>query len=238
MVPKADGSQRPCGDYRQLNVITKDNQYPLPHIHDFNARLSGMKLFSVVDLVRGFHQIPMASEDVPKTAIITPFGLFKFIRMPFGLKNAAQAFQRLMDGILGDISCAFMYIDDILIASPDGKSHKQHLREVFSLLSSHGISLNRKKCLFGQTEVKYLGHIVSAAGISPLPSRVQGLQDFPAPQSKLGLQRFLGMINYYRRFVPRMASVLSPLHTMIASAGKAKPSNGLRAGRSRLIVQN
>ena len=100
VVPKADGSWRPCGDYRRLNGVMEDDRYPLPYIHNFNARLDGDTVFSVVDLVCGFHQIPMAEEDVPKTVVITPFGLFEFLRMPFGLKNAAQAFQRLMDGIL------------------------------------------------------------------------------------------------------------------------------------------
>jgi len=123
VVPKADGGWRPCGDYRRLNTVTEDDRYPLPHIHDFNGKLAGMQVFSVVDLVRGFHQIPMASADVPKTAIITLFGLFEFLRMPFGLKNAAQAFQRLMDGILRGIDFAFVYLDDILIASPDAVSH-------------------------------------------------------------------------------------------------------------------
>ena len=100
VVPKSDGSWKPCGDYRRFNVATRDDRYPLPHIHNFNSRLAGMEVFLVVDLVRGFHQIPMAPEDVPKTTIITPFGLFEFLRIPFGLKNATQAFQRLMDGIL------------------------------------------------------------------------------------------------------------------------------------------
>ena len=125
VVPKSDGSWRPCGDYHRLNVATRDDRYPLPHIHDFNSRLAGATFFSVMDLVRGFHQIPMAEEDSPKTAIITPFGLFEFLRMLFGLKNAAQAFQRLMDGILRDVDCAFVYLDDILIASPDRDSHLQ-----------------------------------------------------------------------------------------------------------------
>ena len=98
-----------------------------------------MSVFSVVDLVRGFHQIPMADQDVPKTAIITPFGLFEFLRMPFGLKSAAQAFQRLMDGILREVDFVFVYLDNILIASPDEETHKHHLRALFNLLAENGV---------------------------------------------------------------------------------------------------
>ena len=99
VVPKADGSWRHCGDYQRLNTVTTDDRYPLPHIQDFNGRLAGTSIFSVIDLMKGFHQIPMVAEDIPKTAIITPFRLFEFLQTPFGLKNAAQAFQRLMDGM-------------------------------------------------------------------------------------------------------------------------------------------
>ena len=142
--------------------------------------------------------------------------------MPFGLKNAAQAFHRLMDWMLRHVSFAFVYLDDILIASADAESHKKNLHELFSLLQLNGIHINRKMCTFGQTQVQYLGHLVTADGIQPLPSRVQDLISFPSPDSKLGIQRFLGMINYYRRFIPNMASTLVPLHEAVKSAGPGK----------------
>ena len=127
--------------------------------------------------------------------------------MPLGLKNAAQAFQRLMDGLLRHVSFAFVYLDDILVASATPADHKKHLKELFALLDVNGININRKKCTFGQQEVRYLGHLVNADGIRPLPARIDDLLQFPAPESKIGLQCFLGMINYYRRFMPRIAQI-------------------------------
>ncbi len=175
LVRKPGGGWRPCGDFRRLNNATVDNRYPLPHIQDFNANLAGMKVFSKIDLIRGYHQIPMAPGDVHKTAIITPFGLWEFLRMPFGLKNAAQAFQRLMDGILRGIPFVFVYLDDILVASKNFTEHANHLRQVFRLLSANGLVVNRAKSDLGASELTYLGHRINSNGISPLPSRVDAV---------------------------------------------------------------
>ena len=222
VVPKADGSLRPCGDYRRLNQETEDDRYPLPHIHSFNTHLKGAKVFSKVDLTKGYHQIPMAAEDVCKTAIITPFGLFEFLRMPFGLKNSAQAFQRLMDSIFGDIPFAFVYLDDVLIASKSRQEHFVHLKQVFDLLQENGLAVNAKKCELGVDELDFLGHRVTAAGIMPMPERVQPIVEFPTPTRKDELQRFIGMMTYYSRFIPHIQHILLPLHAAVGNKAKDK----------------
>ena len=195
IVPKPGGDWRPCGYSQHLNNTTVDDRYPLPHIKDFNGSLAGKKIFSKVDLVRGYHQIPVALADIPKMTVITPFGLWEFLRMPFGLKNAAQAFQRLMDGILCDVNFIFVHLDDILIASCTDHEHEAHLRDVFRLLSDNSMVINHKKSVFGVSELIHLGHHVTTSGIMLLGSRATAVSDFPVPTKNVGLQCFIGMIN-------------------------------------------
>ncbi|GFO09449.1 Pol polyprotein [Plakobranchus ocellatus] len=154
----------------------------------------------------------MHPEDISKTAIITPFGLYEFLRMPFGLKNAAQTFQRLMDTVLQGLTCAFVYLDDILVASSSEQEHLQDIRSVCSRLQDAGLVINLEKCLFGQKSLEFLGHKVSQFGSIPLPSKVKAISDFPKPPTIKGLQEFLRMINFYHRFIPHAASLLLPLH--------------------------
>jgi hypothetical protein len=149
MVMKPDGTWRPFGDYRRLNLVTEADRYPLPNMLDFSSRLKGCKVFSKLHLGKGYHQISMEEDDIPKMSIITPFGLYEFLRMPFGLRNASMTFQRVMDRITRDFAFVFCYQDDMIVASVDGEQHLLHLRAVLERLRQHGLVLNGEKCLFG-----------------------------------------------------------------------------------------
>ena len=220
MMQKPAGGWRPCGDYRRLNSITEADRYAIPHIQDFSARLSGATMFSKVDLVRGYHQVPVDEEDVPKTAVITPFGLFEILRMSFGLKNAAQTFQRLMNSICQPFDSVFVYLDDILVASSTQAEHKKHLQLLFQRLADFDLVVNVDKCRFGRRRIEFIGHLIDQYGARPLPSKVEAVQAFPHPTTLQVLPRFAGMINFYHRFTPLAATIMAPIYQTIANKPK------------------
>jgi hypothetical protein len=157
LVPKKDGSWRPCGDYRRLNLATTHDPYPLPSVLNLSNKLYGCKFFSCIDLEKGYHKI-------------TPFGLFEYLFMPFGLRNAAQTFQRFMDSLFKQLPFLFCYLDDLIIASHTLEEHLEHLWQIFTILQENGLQINPAKCVCATTAVEFLGNRVDQHGVRPAPA--------------------------------------------------------------------
>ena len=217
MVPKANGEWRPCGDYRRLNQRTIADKYPIPLISDCTAKLFGSSIFSKIDLIRGYFQVPVHPDSIPKTAITTPFGAYEFLRMSFGLRNAAQTFMRVMHKALHGLDFVFVYLDDILVFSTSDSEHENHLKTIFERLREHGLMIKMEKCVFGKSEIEFLGHMIDSKGIRPLPQKVQAILDFPEPKTLKESQCFAGLINYYHKFIPNAARIMAPIYATIGS---------------------
>uniref|UniRef100_A0A5S6Q436 RNA-directed DNA polymerase n=1 Tax=Trichuris muris TaxID=70415 RepID=A0A5S6Q436_TRIMR len=219
LVSKDNGASfRMVGSYERLNAITVPDRYPVPDLQTFADRLDGSTIFSKIDLARAYAQIKMNTADQAKTAITTPFDLFEYTRMPFGLKNAAQTFQRLMDTVVRGLPRVFVYIDDILVFSRTDDEHRTDLHAVFERLHRYGLTIRPEKCVFGQPSVEFLRFKLSRNGLSPLPDKVCDLLNLAPPRAPADCRRFIGMINYYHRFLPELASVLQPLHRLANEA--------------------
>jgi hypothetical protein len=160
MVPKKDGPWWPCGDYRHLNLVTTPDKYPLPNTQDLSNGLHGCTFFSKNDLVKGYHQIPVATEDISKTAIIPPFGLFEYLFeylfTPFGLSNPVQMFQQMIDCATDGLEGMFAYMNDSRVGSPDRQTHLHHLEAFFTALAANGLAINLEKCVFATASLEIL----------------------------------------------------------------------------------
>ncbi len=212
LVPKKDGTTRFCADYRRLNRISRFDAYPMPRVDKIIDRLGGANYISKVDLTRGYWQVPLTEVSKEKTAFTTPFGLYHFNTMPFGLHGAPATFQRLMDQILrGTQDYAAAFMDDVVIYSRTWEMHPQHLREVLSRLREAGLTARPSKCRIAMREVNYLGHVVGGGKVKPDDTKVQAVREFPRPVTKTQLRSFIGLTGYYRKFIPDYATIATVL---------------------------
>ncbi len=215
LVPKKNGDWRLCIDYRPINKIATCCQFPLPRISDMLRSLRGSKYFSALDLNKGFHQIPLEDASKPKLAFVTPLGLYEWEKTPFGIHSGPAAFQAAMHMTLAGLEhCTMVYIDDIIVYTPDLPSHFEALKEVFARLRKFDLRASREKCEFCRTEVAYLGHIINAQGIKTDPKKTAAVKDMPEPTCTVELETFLGKAGYYQKFIDDYANIAHPLMRM------------------------
>lgn len=188
----------------------------MPQIQEILELFHGATVFSTLDLRSGYWQLEMEEDSIQKTAFVTSAGLFEFLRLPFGLKNSAASFQRLMETVLRDLKgkCCLVYIDDVVVYSKNEEEHIYDLTQVFHCLHNARLTLDLGKCNFMQRNITYLGHIISADGVKTDPNKVSAINNFPTPQSLKDVQRFLGLAGWYHHFIPHFSTKAAPLHAL------------------------
>ena len=211
VVPKGNGGKCLVIDYRALNKVTRKFTWPMPEFEDIFSKLNGATYFTSLDPCTGYHHIPLDKSSIPKTAFNSPFSKYEYVKVPSRLVQAPAYFQELMTSILKDFPFAIAYLDDIIIFSKTPQEHLSHIRMVFEKLQSANLSMKKSKCSFFSKEIQYLGHILSATGIRPLPSKTHTIQKMNPPTTPKQVRAFLRLVGYYRKFIRGFAKIAKPL---------------------------
>ena len=231
VVPKRTAPEEPpkrqlCVDYRAINSLLPpvkkaffkakgiSTLVPLPKIDEIYARLKDSKIYSTFDMRSGYYHMVLSEKSRPKSAFVSAYSKWEFKRCPFGLAQAPAYFQRLVNEVSAGITFAFGYLDDILVFSPDRETHLKHLRILFERLRSADLKLKEIKCNFLKRHIQYLGHIISGEGIAPVPEKLESIQTMLPPRNPKEVKQFLGLIGYYRKFVPHFSDLARPLNAL------------------------
>lgn len=217
VVQKNDKEIRLCVDYTRLNEYVKRPYYPILKIESTLANLKGARYFSKIDINKGFYQIRLDKTSQLLTCFITPFGRYIFTRLPFGISCAPEHFVSKYAQVLRNIPNVTSHVDDVLIYGHSKEEHDSTLNEVLKRLSDEGITINQKKSVFGVTVINWLGHVLSGKGISIDPDRVIAIKNFPVPENKTQLLRFLGIVNFVGKFIENKSTILEPLYNLLKS---------------------
>ena len=215
LVPKPDGTQRLCMDYRKVNAVTKTDSFPIPRIDDCIDKIGNAKYVTKFDLLKGYWQVPLTNRAKEISAFVTPDGLYQCNVMPFGMKNAPGSFQRLMNSIIQGLEGCVIYIDDAVIYSDTWEEHLLRIRAFLDRLANAKLTVNLAKSEFAQAFVTYLGHVVGQGKVMPREAKVQVITEYSIPTTRKQLMRFLGMAGYYRKFCKNFADVVSPLTSLL-----------------------
>ena len=214
LVKKKDGSVRFCIDYRKLNSVTVSDAEPIPNQEELLTRIGNARFFTKIDLTKGYWQVPLTDECKKYTAFQTPLGLFHFMYMPFGLVTAPMTFARLMSEVLCDVPNVIHYFDDILIYNELWNHHLSSVRDVLSKLRQAGLSARPTKSFVGFQSIEFLGHVVGTGVLQPDPKKVEKMLSLRNPRTKKEVRSVLGLLGYYRKFVPHFASLSVPLSNL------------------------
>lgn len=228
LVRKRNGSLRMCVDYRKVNARTVRDSYALPKIEDLFRTLTGAKFFSSLDLSKAYYQVPLTERAKKISAFTTPFGLYEFERLPFGLVNAPMTFQRIMDCCFSDMNLAelIIFLDDILIHAATLQELEDRTVKVLERLRKFRLKLDPDKCIFGATEVKHLGYVISEGVIRPDPDKVAAVTSWPKPTTVKEVKSFLGFVGFYRRFIPHFSNKAKPLNDLTVGYVPQKKQSG------------
>ena len=222
LVKKDHDQYRLCFDYRKLNSVSKADNYPIPRIDDCIDAVAKAKYITKIDMLKGYWQVGMTARAQEYSAFITPKGLYECLVMPFGMRNSASTFQRLMNEVTRDVSNCVVYIDDVVIYNDDWSGHMDCLRDFFLAVRHAGLVVNLAKCEFARARVKYLGHEVGFGQVVPKASNIQAITNLKVPVCKKDVRRFLGAAGYFRKFVKNFAEVSCPLTDLLQKSSKFK----------------